>query len=976
MNSNNAPPPQDEEILLSLSDLWHICLKNRKKIIIGMLFFALVGAWFSLTKPLTYTAEATFKEKGKSSSGLNKSFTEMLIGNASAQESEAVSLMKSRRLTNNLVQRLGLQGVLKEKNSSSTLYKTIWNNLRVQYAHLRKRNEPLFQPTVPDISVKGIEYGGLVPISLQISFLSEDTFEVEDQEKRSLGTGKIGIPFDNYASSFTLIRNKEEPLTNRVWTLALDPLEKISHNLSQSFKISTDKNDKTLLLISYSHHDRDHAKQVLDELMAVYQEYLKEENDKAAQVQLDYLKKRQNETFQTQVELMESYALMLADDLSTTGIADTAKEMEFLLTSQQTYNRQLFAIDLEVNRLTDLKNREQLTNRAILLGNEGTSISAILASLSDLKQQKDSLSLALRQNPQHSREEIALAFEQQIKDYEKVRAMADEMDVIIDNVTKEQPLDKSLIVMQDPHLLINLWSQRLDESKKGKKEEYQKQKQNFISYLFNVARMLEVHKKLLSEKLSHQYNPEIEFQGIDLVSANNLYLEYCRLCSNVEADIRQNAFILEQLKDPQFEIFSLASVLRDEVSMGLLNKASSLALLLRDDHNRSMKEQERTQHELDQQRSFLKGHLEQTDQLLKLRQKLYQEKITSLQAVTLELIHQKISILEKHISDYIDSRIHHLDQERDLINKQLRDIHQKMAHLPHKWVWETIIKQNLATHETIVAEVTKLVEGKNISHHLEMIQSAPLDFALAGVLPNSPRLLLFILFGAGFGGFITAAFFLFESALYKGVQASKDNLQLSKQHVAGYLTEKSVAEPYQDADLDTLRRIVAFLETHKKTQSVRSPVLLLQGSSFDYSASLAKLLTKKGVKTLTLSLSFNQPALEDEQAGLLPYLEGKIAFPKIIQGKEGDRILAGGISRFSTELIGTKAFQELLKQLEKSYDCILAVSNTAPVSADAESLVSLFEAIVVSLKEERLQDLKPYFNSSKEKPITFVLTSL
>lgn len=977
--SQNSPK-EENEVLLSLSDLTRVLKKNKKKILFCSLFFAFITLWMTLNKPLTYTAEASFKEKGKSHTGMGKSFAELLMGSSGEQDSEAVTVMKSRKLTSDLVKRLGLQGIITEKGKSPSRWRRIKHNLRLQYAHLRKRhNEPFIHDSPSAFSIQAIEYNGEFPTTLSLIFTSDEDFTVWDKDKQFLGEGKLGLPFENLLGKFTIVSQTNAPLMKREFFLSLIPLETISEGLSKSFKVGTDKNDKSLIILSFNHQDRQQAKRMLNELMVQYQEYLKEEHDRTADKQMDYLQKRQSEMYEKQVELMEDYALMLAGDLSTSGLADTEREMEFLLGNQQNYTQKLFSIELEMKRLEDISRMDSISSGLTLLGNEVSTIGQVLTSLNELKQQRDTLSLALRQNPQNVHMDVQEGFIKQNADLDHIRKMTDEMYVLVEQIKNNQPLNTSLEVIRDPLLLVGPWTEKLQTAlvdwqrapasqKQARLADWERQKSSCLAYLNNSLRLLDVHSQLLGERLSHEYNPASDFQGIDLSTANHLYMEYSNQASNIEAEIRQNDFILEQIKDPKFEIFSLISVLKDSVSNEIIAKSSALGLLLRDQNNRSTKELERIQAELEVQKEFLRGHLSQTGELLKLREKLYQEKIASIQAVTLELVHQKISILEKHVFDYIDSRIHHLNLERDLIKKQLLDLHQTMAHLPHKWVWEKIIKQNLDMHKSIVEEISKLGEGKNISHHLEMIQSAPVDMAYASVLPNSPRIPMFLVIGAILGGFLSSCYFLLNSVL-TGVQASEDNLQLSQQHVSGKLTNRCMQEPFLDTDLSTLRRLYSFLNDEGKRNKV---ILLLQGEGPQYAESLSKLMYRKGLKVLILNLSFNQETRSEQLQGLLQYMEGKVAFPKIHQGKEFDRIEAGGITRFTSELVGTELFRKLLEKVSTSYDYVLVVSQAAPCSAEADVLISLFDTVVITIVEEKLMDLKPYMKE-KEKRITFVI---
>ena len=102
----------------------------------------------------------------------------------------------------------------------------------------------------------------------------------------------------------------------------------------------------------------------------------------------------------------------------------------------------------------------------------------------------------------------------------------------------------------------------------------------------------------------------------------------------------------------------------------------------------------------------------------------------------------------------MSSRLNNLQQEKKLIQRQLDDIHTQMALLPTKWVSEKMLTQEVETHQRIVAELTALVESKNVSHKLEVIQSASIDPSIPPVHPIPPKVLLFSLMGFCLGGLI------------------------------------------------------------------------------------------------------------------------------------------------------------------------------------------------------------------------------
>ncbi len=987
MSSDQKP---DDDFLLTFSDLIRVFKRNRNKIAFFAVVFALLGAWYTLTKPVSYLAEATFREKGKSQSGV-KSIGEYLFGGSSGgYQSEATSVMQSAKLQTRLAEKLGLQASLGKKEDYKIILplqptiSQILTNLKIQYAHLRDRKVPIHLPGKPTLFCEGVKYTGETPLGLTLLFHPDESFEVRNQNDEVLGIGKIGTSFEGKDYAFTIVCENPSLIGTEEYALNLEPIRNLLANFKSNLKITEDKDDKFLLTLNFTHPDRYYATRFLDELMASYQDYLQKEHEFNSETQLAYLKKRQKESADTQKKVMEDYAAERERDLTHSGTIDSEKEMEFLMENQKRDHQKLIGIELTSKRLQNVLNGGPICFDQALIENNSGTINTLFDSLDSLKQHSITISLALRENKKEQTDKEGQLLETQITDLNEIRYTIHEVKTLTEALKQDVPLEADLEILHNSKFLVNTWLNRLQEAAETNQlADFEQQKTSYLSYLNNLLRLLEVQEKTIQDRIAHQYTPQMEFQGITLETANQLYREYTAEYQKMEAEIVQNQFITEQLKEPNFEIFSLGSVLTDPVSQGIINRSSGLALQLRDQNNRSIKEQERTKNELDLQKHFLISHLEQTQKLQEIRIKLLQDKIQSLQEITLELLHQKISVIEQHIKDLVSSRLYSLGQERLLVESQLANLNKQMAQLPKKWVSEQLIKSNLLFNKATVEELARMVEGKNITSNLELIQSAPLDAAFAPILPKSPRLLFFIILGACFGAFLSMGYFVVKSA-FAGVGASVDNLNAAGQNVSGTLSKHIdgfSAEPLADADLETLRRIIAFSDAASQTKPEKRPhgqtLLLLEGHGPDYSSLLAQLMARKGLKVLILPLTFDQSGSSEHLPGLYQVLEGQASEPKILSTGSYDRIAPGGVCRYSSELVCSDAFKKLLTLLQHTYDIILGVSNSLPLSAEAQMLFEVFDHMAVTLQDEKLLDLTVYtkfaLEAQSKKKVTFVL---
>jgi uncharacterized protein involved in exopolysaccharide biosynthesis len=460
-----------------------------------------------------------------------------------------------------------------------------------------------------------------------------------------------------------------------------------------------------------------------------------------------------------------------------------------------------------------------------------------------------------------------------------------------------------------------------------------------------------------------------EFQGLNLKTARDLYLNYSQDLNTLESQAVQLQFILQQLQDPHFEISSLSSslstLLHDPISMEMVAKASNLALLMQDAENRSTKEMDRLQADLDKQRKLLSAHLTHTIALLTIREGLHKKSAQSLQQRILLLVQEQIAILEQRIRECCQHHLDTLKQEKQLLEKNLSDLKVQMAALPQKWTAERAVNQQIDLNRNMMEEIAKLVETKNISNNLEILQSGPIDSPVVPLHPRSPHLILLSLAGACLGMFLGFVWTL-GASISCGVRASPENLRAAGLHVAGPLTclPDCPTALLRDADLDTLRRLINFFST-PSPGCVSLLLLTNQTLNFCYITwNLAELLSKTGKRVLILDLDLVQG--QTAGGGILDYLEGRTEMLPIEKREHYDLLPAGGASRFDTELLSSHRFAKALLHLQEKYDWILASSSCPLNSAAAEALLARFACAAALLNEETLDQLRIYFDYVKK----------
>ncbi len=970
-----------QDFLITLNDCLNLFKKGAWKIAIGGAGCSALLGFYAITKPIQYEAEATFKEKGSSqgSVGGNPLATVLISSLSGGSKSEARTIMRSRTFMEQVVRMLGLNGTISQEEGGFPFFRTIADNLRVEYSYAAKRAEfPLVDAQKP-LKAEGIYFPGLLPISLKLIFQDEENFDVYNVKKELLGKGKLGQPYHTQDFGFILKRQQPTPLAKQTFYLNLNPLADTAKALAAAVEIEPHKDDPTLLKLKYRHGNRLQASLLLNQIMESYQGHLRDEQQRISSEQIAYLYSREEEMGETLREMLQSYAKKISTEVSLLGYPDSEKGMAFLTAQLQQYKRRKLEIDLELS----MRQRYEEKGMAQTLQFMGDAIPhalhELLTAIRELKQQSDSIELALRNSSGKNLTEWHITFNDQVKELEDIRLSAEETQKILEDLNHSITPSSEIALLDHPKFMVRDWHDQLRASEKSiieaplEEKEHKRQlrdqfKAQYASYLNNLSHFLEVNEKTVQERLSHQQAPQFEFQGLDLSSSKSLYMEYSRHLSNLEAQILQIQFLIDQIQDPDFEVCSLSTVLDDPVTRALVNKASENVLAIQDDSNRGPKEKERLKKELLTQKKFLDLHLRQSLQLLQLRENLLKDKIQTLNNATLELIHQQVSILENQLKEGIDAHTEKLDQEKELIVQQENILRQEMAKLPQKWANEKLIDHQVKMNTAMVEEMTKLVESKNIASNLEMVQSAPLDTALPPLKPIRPKILLFSFIGGVLGVFLSMGALLAQ-ALTRGIPASKENLELAGLYVAGTVT------PLPEHNLSTWRRLFAHLGTTPKGQTLA----LVAGDQPDHSRELAALLSKKGDKVAIVDLRFQERPAKDQLPALLQVLDGEAENPKMQQETFCLRIASGGITPHAAEYIQSKKLRTLLNTLAKEYDWVIGISKASALSPEAESLLQLFDHSVLFIRNETLDTLQPLIHLSKalpdQKSVSYVLVS-
>lgn len=947
-------PEDPNETKYALADYCKLLLKSKKLILGCMLFGAFACASYALSRHVFYLTSSSFRDKGKPQTSFGSSLTDFIFsGGSIAGDSETISTLKSRKLLKKVIDHLGLQAKVAPLNTGYPNVRDFFDNIRAEYAYWLNIKTPILEELKHPLLVKNVNYPGEIATAIALQFVDDTHFKIMGEAPETLFA--LGEPVTVKDSSFTLLANELQPapLKNEWYTITFFPLDMCAKIHSALLVIEVDREDKTLLKLQFRHRDRHFASEFLNSLMAAYQDHLKEEHEYISNYHLDYLKDRQNETGASLQAIMEKHASRISDDLSSSGFLDAEKEMEFLAHNMHNLQQKISEIDFEKKRLEKLGDLDFVYYDQYGGRGDSAVINQLLGEIRNLKQQIDVLNLSLANHEQLNDDAQRQLLDEQFVELNNVRTQLREIHELSTAIAAEDTFSAKEAFDKSPKHLTPAWFHSLNQTNSDDQICY---KDHFCSYLDNLKDMLRLKESTINERIKHQHHFNKEFQGITLETSRGLFLHYLSEINGIQSQIKQHKFVIEELKNPDFEVCSLTSVLHDPVSAERIGKASYLLIQLRDENNRTQKEMARIKDELETLKKFLSAHLEQMVELFELRENLLQEKIFSLQSLTLDLSYQQIYVLKKNLTDYLATRLDNLGYEKKLIKEYQADLNTRMAKIPSRWAAEKTILQHLASNQKFLENLSGMVESKNISKNLELIQSTPLDLALPSVNPKPPNAVMMSIVGAILG-LISSVGFIVAQSLIVGVPASSENLKFAGIPCSGDFSKSYKPGTHLlDRDLNTLRCLVSNLE---KTLASPRKILFICGQGIDASFDFASLISKKGNQILNLDLSFQSIPSKEELPGLLQFLEeGKE--PKISHLGAMDTIASGGITRYGSELLRSQSFKDLLDTLESTYPWIVGVSHASIKDAEAINLSSLFDGIVIMLTDETIEEVKAF----------------
>jgi tyrosine-protein kinase Etk/Wzc len=961
------------EVFFTLKDLKRQFIR-RKKLYFkwAVSCFAIVFFCKIIQEP-SYSADAVFKQadQRQDHSELIRSFLKNMGG--FSHDSSAQSVMQSRILLRQVVEEMGLQAKV-GTNFVGKFFSHIKNNLYSELGFKVKNRE--------DFVFHHIQYEGNKPLLFYIRFLDESFYEVLNSKKQVVAKGMKGQQMTTLDCSFMLKSIPETMRKGRLYSVRISPWLQIVKKVSSYLKIKTSKHDKRVLLLSFENPKQNVAADFLNHLMSAYQRYLKRENEEIAQAQLEYLEQRQQELSARYEKALEEHVDYLSRSLGENGFISLKQEMEILEKPKEDYLSKLFDVELELSRLKFIPEKNSAKKRKRQVSNVEKKNSRKLddsEATRDVQKIEKKPKSNVRENEELS---DLLPYEKQYVAFERKQAGLEldkgRIERIIKTSSKrlEEIFEQKKLIRQildyaegknrdlpsihtipsdQPALISCLKEIEQDKARFVGMEPSQQNevdlriadKKDFLRSLASAALgQLQEQQKQLQLSQEKLTNNSTDLQGISPEAAQKLYVDYNNQLDSIHVDMHQLIYLQDQVLDPDFELTSLSSILTDSVSQDMIHRASQLALELRDNANHSYKDQERLKEALATQKKFLKIHVAQTIEMYKLRARLIEEKISSLQDAFLRL----------------------LETEKELIEDRLSAMQERMKALPVQWKKENelMLKRDLSVG--MIEGLTHLAESKSIDYRLFNVESKPIDYAVLPYQPTPSYAFVLSLLSA----FLAASLIYVKdifSWISRGTPISPESLRLFQVHSCGSFSqdENVLFEEMGDSDRETLRKLSHFVVSNKKKEEGIAVALIGEVQPV-FSYNLARLLGMRGLTVLVIECSGGLLTAAEQAEGLLQYLNGELSQPPVHKLHGYDYIPAGRYMPYAVELLSKKQFSELVHQYKKSYDCILLSSRALPETSGAYAQLQQADALMIYAgSNETLSDLKEYIRWQKQK---------
>lgn len=945
-----------EDRIFTFEDIKRHCRAQKKTCFRVMFVSAVVIFCVCLIQPVDYLAEATFKES-KEQEGSGSEFKQFFLGNLGGANSQALCLMKSQEVLQPLVQRLSLQASMEPKKSLlGKVVQRITYNL-AWICGVRPKDPTYF-------TFNNVYYEGDTTLKYDVYFQDMRNFVLYSKGKQ-IASGRVKEETVLPEAKFTLDRIAGPLKIGGRYILCMTPHWVQVEQIRSTLQIKKHPESESIYELRLIHKNRYRAAQILNELMAEYQRYLKLDFDRIATKQLAYLDQVHQDVYEKISKVFGEYTDYLSSNIHTKGVMGLKEEWAEWVNTYHVLQKELFQIDMELAHLEEsLPEKGEIQDLQFCFAGSNLFIqeqATLYRQIQELTQKKDLLELAL-----HRRDTL----------YETTSSVMTRR-AELDTLRLKKAALENLQNKNEFQVFFNPQTMYLDASllEWARNLKTEKDQSDFAVYLGNTLHLLCVQEKMLQESVFYKEGKSKEFEGIDLETVNRLFIEYNQKASQSETLLRQYRQLRSQIHSADFCVSSFHTVLTDRFSQQLIEQISHLDMKLQDEKYSSEKEHQRWQEDLKMQKKFLHQHMTQLIQLTELDFQYSREKMDDLQKMSLDCIHQKISVLKERMVQDHKKRKDSLFKDKEILHKKIHQMKESMSHLPEEWQKEKWLDMKKEIGTKRIEVITGIVEEKNILHHLHQIRSKPLDQANVPIMPRPSWVILQTGGGGILGGFLFLLFSV-SAQILKGFPSSFEKLKAMQWPLSGtvsFLCDGPDPSCLSGSDLETLRKLFFFLEQKPHLKKI----CLMGAKGPDYSYALAENLSKVSKRVLLIRCDFLSSYQEKDTPGLLQIWNKELSILPIRQQKGYDLLTTGGYTPNGTEILYSPFFEKMLQSVSVEYDYVLMYFRSPLRSAESLGALHLSDKAVVTVSGESLEELLPFMewkSPQSEKCLTFITT--
>ncbi|MBM3207287.1 MAG: CpsD/CapB family tyrosine-protein kinase [Chlamydiae bacterium] len=818
-----------------------------------------------------------------------------------------------------------------------------------------------------------VVYKNYTTKKMTLRILNNAEFIIVDTEQKSEIKGKISEQVVLNDLVFTLDKIPQNVSFNKNFDVYVLPMYKVLESAKKNFLVKGDKEETDVLILKFQAISQEMPQRFLNVVLKKYIDFLKEENGKICDQQSQFLGKRKSLVEKNYADFLDEHADYLQNNLENDGFLGMHQQLMMFDKPNEEYNSRLYDVNLDISRLKSGKQSkvkdevldddelyEKIKDNKRKEKNVNEFIIPIDASIETY------MSCDLSEKAKYKSEFLAQTFSTVSNDLDKMIELKNESESILNIISKGNIDQFRKSTRSKSSKLINKYVDQItdlekqislveEEEKISLIHQLQEKKSRFQEVLRDIILLAEAKKDDLLKKSFQEYTPESELAGINPETVQRLYIDYNHELDSVILNIKQLTYVKDQIYNSDVEVSSLSNLLTDPVSQNMIQKASQLAFELRDESNRSIKESERIKDSLLYQKQFLGNHIAQMIGAQKIKAKLIEDKIDSLQKVSVNI----------------------LNNEKKLIEERLSDIRNKMSNsLPKKWKSENMLLLKKEIYSGIIENLAKMEESKIIDKNMKFSDYSVLDTPTYALFSQDKGLFIYPTLIA-FLSFLSLYFFHFVKRISQGNPVSEELLEYMEIPSFSKVS-MSAAQPLDNLnqkDFNSLRKFAHFIFDNKKSNSgiVAS---ILGNAHVNFSVNLASVLTQKGANVLVIDTTKNEMGAESN-IGLYAFLTGVIERPEIKKTEDADFISMGKTGRFFVECISQHKFKAFLDEQKEIYDFIIIHTLSEASSIESVIYQSLSDVCLISCdfnnSIQDFQNLLKWKESKNKDCLSFVL---